>query len=335
VEINFLTFNKTKAEDVIYDKNFQYEILPNKSNLLKKVLCFIKWGKKYKPDAIICVEPITMFAGLYLKKKLKCRVIYDCHEYFSELKAKKNRFIAPLYKITEEYLSKRMSSIITVNEILVAKYKKINKNVYLCPNLPKNEIINTQQNKKEYDLIYIGAINFHRGIRTYLKAVKLFKDNNINFKFLVVGLFKRETVKDFFYSYIKENKLEDYVVYKEYMSYNKVLTEIKNSKIGIFFGDLNIMPMYSITIPFKVFDYMSQAIPVIVNNLDMLKELVENANCGWVINENEEELYNLLNKILPDQELIIKTGLNGAEYVKTNLSWETCENDLYKAVLGE
>ena len=100
----------------------------------------------------------------------------------------------------------------------------------------------------------------------------------------------------------------------------------------------------------KILEFLSQNVPVIVNDLDMLKEFVEKSQGGWVIGNRSlclceersnpdsgcesRELYDLLNAVLNDESLLTAKGKKGYEFLKANMFWEMQEQALYEAVLG-
>ena len=389
VHIHLITACPTNKADFPIEDNFSFEILKSK-NKYSIILNFILLGLKMKPDIIICVEPLTLISGLVLKRLINfgrgkprpydtgrstlrpykpignrhydCRIVYDCHEYYSEAFDEKIKGFAPLYWAFESYFACRFDSIITVNDILVQQFKKINKHVFLCANLPSIEIFDENISEKIYDLIYSGQLSFERGLKTYLKTAKLFKINNKEFNLLIIGSFKNKISEKYFFDYIKFHQLENIVTYKAYLPIKEVLKDIKLSKIGIFVGDKILSPRYNKAISMKILEFLSQNVPVIVNDLDMLKEFVEKSQGGWVIGnvkckmKNEtrrgdvpiaskngtwghvpyrcesHELYNLLNEVLNDERLLNEKGKKGFEFLKGNMFWEMQERALYEAV---
>lgn len=69
-------------------------------------------AKRIRPDIVICVEPLTVFVGLALRRKLGTRVVFDVHEFFPDAFAE--RFHPPfswlakyLYLGLERWLQSR------------------------------------------------------------------------------------------------------------------------------------------------------------------------------------------------------------------------------------
>ena len=112
-----------------------------------------------------------------------------------------------------------------------------------------------------------------------------------------------------------------------------VLNEMRQSKVGIFMGDIALSPRYNKAVNMKIFEYMTQAIPVIINRLDMLSELVIKSEAGWIIDFDDEELYRLLKTIKDNDNLLTERGVNGFNFLLQNELWENQEPTLYEAIL--
>ena len=121
-EILLITGNEKENEDIDKEENLTIIKHPNagKHTLLKH---FIIEGLNFKPTSIICIEPLTLLAGLVLKKKSNCRVIYDAHEYYLDAYKEKKSLLYYPYRFYETNLAKQTDAIITVNEGLVNIYK--------------------------------------------------------------------------------------------------------------------------------------------------------------------------------------------------------------------
>ena len=337
VHVRIITGHQAKTDTIKCEDNFEYEIVPNDVSKFGMVRYFIKRGLELKPDIVICIEPLSLIAGFTLKKKINCRFIYDCHEYYSEANHEKRKFLTIFYNFFESYLTKRTDSIVTVNDILVKFYKKSNQKTFLCANYPLQESFQLRKNesiKKEYDLFYAGSLSFERGLKIYLETAKLFKTNDKLFNFLILGNFKDVETAKYFKEYIQKNNLKKVITYLPYQTHEEVLKEINKTKLGIFFADIKASPRYDRAIAVKIFDYMTQSIPVVINKLTMLSDLINKAQNGWIIDYNSKDLYRFLCIILENESLLNEKGKNGYEYAIKNLSWENQEADLFNAVFG-
>lgn len=318
-------------------ENFEKEILSSKLSKLQILKGFVKKGIEYKPDIVICIEPLTMISGYILKKKLSCRFIYDAHEFFAMAFKEKFYFAYNIYWKFEKFFASKTDAIITVNNELVNHLKQANKNTFLCANLPNKEsffLDTSHQEKKEYDLIYTGGLCFERGLLIYLKAASLLKKKKVDFCFAIIGNFFDKSTEEFFLNYIKFHRLENHIVFKNYMPVKDVLIEMRKAKLGVFMGDILKRPRLDKTLNMKLFEYISQGIPVIVNNSTVLKEFVENTSSGWVIPFNGYDLADLIINIKDKSDELAKKGGNAQKLLLSNYIWENQEEILFKAIFG-
>ncbi|MDD4155070.1 MAG: glycosyltransferase [Candidatus Cloacimonetes bacterium] len=336
VYIKLMTQN-SKDNLQIEVENFEKVFISSKLNRFAVLKSFIKEGLSYQPDIVICIEPLTLIAGHILKKRTQCRFIYDSHEYFAMAFEEKYKYTYSLYWQVEKYFAKKTDAIITVNKELVQHLSNANPNTHLCANYPVKDLFlkNTGETiKKEYDLIYAGGICFERGLLQYLQAARYLKADNIVFTFAIVGVFFEKSTKDFFDNYLKQYHLENSVIYIPYIPIEQVLLEIRKSKIGIFMGDITKRPRLDKTLNMKIFEYLSQGIPVIVNDSTVLKDFVNQTNSGWVIPYSSKELYKLMKQIINKEFDLELIGNEAKQLVYDKYVWENQEEVLYNAVFG-
>jgi glycosyltransferase involved in cell wall biosynthesis len=119
------------------------------------------------------------------------------------------------------------------------------------------------------------------------------------------------------------------------MPHDEVLTAIRCARLGIFMADIETSPRYAKATNVKVYDYMTQSIPVIVNDLSICKQTIEEAQCGWSIEYETSSIYSAICSILNDDVALKIKGKNGYEFSIVNYLWENQEPELYRAVFGE
>ena len=333
ISIHLLTGHPFSDTSITLKNNFTYEIVHTKFKRIGLILSLFFRGLKIKPDIVICIEPLTMIAGLLLKMRQNCRVIYDAHEYYAEAFSERHKGFYRSYLFFEKFLASKMDAVLAVNEILLKLFAP---HSFLCANYPNRESFSQDMSpEKEYDVIYAGCLWFERGLKIYLETANYFKQNQKSFKLLLIGSFKNKTTKEYYYSYVLQNGLEDYIVYKPYMPNAEVLQEMKSARIGVFFGDTNSSPRYDKSISMKILEYLSQKMPIVVNKLGMLGDFVALSQGGWIIDYDSHTLFLLLSEILQNEALLLEKATKGYDYVSQNAVWENQEETLYKAVFGE
>ncbi|MDD2332348.1 MAG: hypothetical protein PHI68_06835, partial [Candidatus Cloacimonetes bacterium] len=129
---------------------------------------------KLKPAIVICVEPLTLFVGLALKRKCQSRLVFDVHEFFADAFAERVpalfRYPAYLaYLGAERWLQSKADYTIAVNELILRQLSPsgIKANMLSLPNYPvKNvwdDICEIPSSihpiyRMNFDLIYIGGL---------------------------------------------------------------------------------------------------------------------------------------------------------------------------------
>ncbi len=76
------------------------------------------------------------------------------------------------------------------------------------------------------------------------------------------------------------------------------------------------------TLPNKLFDYMACALPVISTDINPVKRIIKEENCGWIYNSGDaESLKNLVLDVLKDKNCLSGKGNNGFNAVKNKYNF--------------
>ena len=298
--------------------------------------------KDYRPDVVICVEPLTLIVGIKLKRVLKCKLVYDCHEFFAL--AFSERFKNPilsklaygLYYNLENFLLRFTDSSIAVNEYLGARLAEAGENVHICANNPVAGIKEKSQDAiaKKYDFIYAGGISYNRGLRIILQACRLLKTEITDFKFLFIGKFINEETKCYFNDYIEQHSLKKNVLYYGVIPHERVFHYLEQSKFGVMLTNPDVR-RYRLTLSLKVLEYLETGLPVIVNNYPIMKRRIINQGTGIGSDYTAEDLKDTFIKCLEISEKNVeynKFRENAVELYRRKYTWESQVAELEKAV---
>ena len=76
------------------------------------------------------------------------------------------------------------------------------------------------------------------------------------------------------------------------------------------------------SMPTKVIEYMARGLPVITTPLPLAVELVQSADCGFVVPFNDPHAAaDAVLKLDADRDLRVAMGARGHEYAKRDLGW--------------
>lgn len=287
----------------------------------KKALELHKNGFKF--DVVHCHDLDTLETGVWLKKKLDVKLVYDAHEIFGYMI---DRFVPSLiseYALKlEKKLIKKVDFIITVNEPLKDYFTSISDKpiqvIMNCKKLFSKQYIPT--NNEVFTVCYFGVFNSTRmfpNMVHYLGKVK-------NIKFLVAGK------KEAFYNAVK-NRCEKYdnVDFLGSLPMSEVIDyTLKSDAVICLFDPKN--KNNKVGLANKQFEAMACGRPIICSKGIYSGEMTEKLNCGVVTEFSEEGIVEAVTKLRDEPELCVALGKSALKAAVNEYSWDKQEKDLIK-----
>lgn len=275
-------------------------------------------------------EPDSLQVAIKLKARTGAKVIYDSHEYYPEafsehFSACKGMIQDSVY-LYEKHLASRADYIITVNNLLVGKFKKYHKNVELIPNYPVFSEVCTE---KEYIdkpvFVYAGGLREDRGILKILEAINMVK---IDAKYIFIGEFETGEFKEKVNNYIENNLKDREIVFTGKIPHLKVFEYLKSADAGF----VLLQPYnwrYVNSEPIKLFEYMMSKTAVIASDFPMMKDVIEKADCGFVVRpDDSKSIAEVIDFVCSNREKVSEMGENGSKSAKELYNWSAAEKRL-------
>ena len=317
--------------------NFDIGYIAKRYLGIPKIGYFILWYKilmlLHKLDLkrygiVHCNDLNTLPIGFIIKKFINkdVRVIYDAHEYETEVKGLKG--IQKVFvQILENHLIKYADKVITVSDAIADEYVK-NYNIEkpaLILNTPPyqdvekkdifREVLNIPKDKVIF--LYQGGLSKDRGIEILLDTFKNMDENKPVIVFMGSGHLQ----------VLVEKTSEEYenIFFHNAVDPNVLLEYTSSADFGILFYENSCLNHYYCS-PNKIFEYLMAEIPVIVSNLYEMKRLVQRNSIGVVAKENSPKgLQKAIEEaILLDQREVMKN----IQKVKEIYNWEEQEKIL-------
>ncbi|MCC6384087.1 MAG: glycosyltransferase [Bacteroidia bacterium] len=288
----------------------------------------------HKADLLIANDLDTLLAN-YLASVLKrVPLLYDSHEFFTGVpELEKNQFAKKIWLKIEQFIFPKLKYIVTVNNSIAGLYQSIyNKEVKVIRNIPEIPLQYTQRSRQEIRselgirddkqiLILQGAgINIDRGAEELIQALQ-FLDQIV---LLIVG---GGDVIPQLKQMVKEMQLEQKVIFKEKMPFEKMMEYTRIADAGLTLDkDTNLN--YRFSLPNKLFDYIHAGIPVLASSVPEVKRIVEEFDIGVLIeNHNPEHIAERIRYLLSDPGQI-ERWKNNLKYASLKLSWSVEEKKL-------
>jgi glycosyltransferase involved in cell wall biosynthesis len=284
------------------------------------------WFLVFKRADLLLSNDLDTLAANYLASKFKrsCRLVYDTHEYFTEVPELQGRpFVKRFWERIEGWIFPKLNTIYTVNASIAEMYrKKYGKEVLVVRNVSPRWQPETLKTRTELGLpeerfliILQGAgINVDRGAEEAVEAVKELQ----NVLLLILG--DGDAVPAL-KEYVQSNDLSEKVWFLPKKPYAEMMQYTACADLGLTLdkpSNLN----YLFSLPNKLFDYVHAGIPVICTDLPEVARIVQLHEVGVVLEElTVKALQEKITELQAHPEVLTRLKANCSNAAKTEC-WE-------------
>tara|TARA_B100000965_G_scaffold405705_1_gene440832 strand:+ start:8856 stop:9995 length:1140 start_codon:yes stop_codon:yes gene_type:complete len=293
---------------------------------------------KLKPKLVHFHDPELIPIAILLKF-WGIKIIYDAHEHlYKQILGKRyiprifRGLIASLCFIIERFGIIFFDAVIGANPDIQKSFKS--KKVHLLRNLPfKSEfhsIDTTNYLQRPNKICFIGNITKIRGIDEVLDSISFFKKNEVSFD--LAGRFEPKE----YGLELSENDGWKKTNFYEWVNRHEMARILSESRAGIV--TYLPYPNHIDAQPNKLFEYMSAGIPVIASDFPMWRNLIEESNCGILVDpSNSKEIFEAIKWILENPKESKEMGIQGKIAIEKKYNWDIEKMNLlkiYKEVLS-
>lgn len=332
----------------------------NKVSRIKNLLAYffnslIATLKIEKQDYIFTISQPPILGGVLgvLGKWIKGgKLIYNIQDFNPEqtmaVGYAKNKLLLNLVMMIDKFSCKKSDEVIVVGrdmqETLKNRFnnKKVPKNTFINNWIDEKEICPSEQNhpkivafKEKYNLqdkfiiMYSGNIGLYYDLENIIKVIAKFKEReDVVFAFVGDGTVKKEIER-----YATENKLSN-VTFIPYQDKADLVYSLNAADIH---WVVNAKGIKGVSVPSKLYGVMAAGKPVI-GVLDKGSEarlIVDECNCGLCMEPgNYDEIYNKIEFILNNTEIVKGLGKSGREYLEKNLTKDVSINKYKNTILS-
>ncbi|HCA82648.1 MAG TPA: glycosyltransferase [Flavobacteriales bacterium] len=290
-----------------------------------------------KSDIIVSNDLDTLLACRMASRLKRIPLVYDTHEYFTEVPELVNRpRVRRIWERIEERIFPKLEHIITVNESIADMYhKKYGKTIHVVRNIPSIKTGNEKKSRQELHLpedktilIIQGAgINIDRGNEEMVMAM----EHLSNCLLLIIG--NGDVVEDL-KKLSQQLQLQDRILFFPRMEYSELMQYTRNSDIGITLDkDSNLN--YKFSLPNKLFDFIHAGIPVLASDLPEVKRITLGYKTGHIVSSHDPKTIAAAIKKMMDDPKEMEAMRNNTKTAALDLTWEKeCEtlNKIYRAL---
>lgn len=263
----------------------------------------------------------TMLANYMVSRLRGKKIVYDSHEYFTEVPELIGRnFSRKVWLWLEGRTFPKIKHRYTVSAPIAEEYeKKYGGKVGLIRNLPVSADAKLTRNEPGKRMIYQGACNLGRGVDLLISMMEFLPD----YELVIAG--KGDMIPQL----KKQAENMPNVKFLGMLKPNDLAEETAKCSIG-FSLEEDLGENYHYGLPNKLFDYIRAGVPVVVSELREMAKVVRAHEVGVVISNDKraaEEVANVVRRILQSKEEWSRYHENCLKASK-ELNWEKEEQKL-------
>lgn len=277
----------------------------------KRLFCFFEKGKLFyleynlrlffyllfkKADIICAVDLDTILPALLVKKLKGNKLVYDAHEYFTEVPEVIHRpQVQKIWQKLALYSIPQADLCYTVSLSLSMEFFECyQKHFFVVRNMPFKKSSNIiQLPAKDKFILYQGALNKGRGLEQLIEAML-----RLPLKLMLAG---EGDLSKSLRAQVEKLGLKDKVTFLGYLKPD----ELKKLTPSAFLG-YNMLEIesksYYYSLSNKFFDYIQAGIPSLSNPLPEYESVIKAYKIGKLCELTVENIVACVNAILDDEE---------------------------------
>jgi glycosyltransferase involved in cell wall biosynthesis len=268
--------------------------------------------------------------GLILKLWTHKAIIYDCHENYPEAileRAWLPSWIKPvlsrLVAWIEPAMAKHLDAVICVVPDQEARLRQRGCKTVMVRNFPRLEIFQMPENPVTSDkIVYLGGLSIARGAHMLVEIMVELKKSHPHVRMLCLGPFNEAHVREKVMAHARNSGVADVIEYIPLVPHEEVAGHLYRARIGLVPWQPHPQ-LLKLCYPNKVFEYMACGLPIVASDLPGLRELIEPAQCGLLVEpESVNAHVGAICRLLDDHGKASAMGAAGSAYARSHYSWE-------------
>jgi glycosyltransferase involved in cell wall biosynthesis len=175
-------------------------------------------------------------------------------------------------------------------------------------------------------LLYVGTMDKLRSLDPIIHAFAQVQKTKLTTKLLMVG---DGNDRPHLEKLSEELRVRKDIIFTGQVSYFEIPYYISSADICL--SPIKPLDIYKLSSPTKLFEYMVMCKPIVANKeIPEQKQVIEESNCGILVEFKSESFTNGILKLLNNHEIAIEMGMNGYKWVIKNRSYESMAQDVEK-----
>lgn len=270
----------------------------------------------------------TLFANFLVSRIRNKPLIYDSHEYFTEVpELKYNKFAKWFWKKIEKAILPRLKHVVTVCDPIKDYFKTTyDVDAVVVRNCPKKDFAKRVKTKEDLSMpnkpILVwqgGGCNIERGMEELVEAMQ-----EVDAHLYIIG---GGDVYEDLKALSNKFGVGDKISFIGRLPFGEMMQYTFNATIGLSL-DKDTNGNYAISLPNKLFEYIHAELPFLITPLSEIKPIVDAFNCGEFITHHKPKyLAEMINSLLGDEKRRELYSQNSKK-AKEILCWEEEEKKI-------
>lgn len=292
-----------------------------------------------QPAVVHCHDFDTLPVGWLWAKVHRRPVVYDAHEYYTELQKPRLRgpagqVLLPLIAAAEQALSRSADAIITVDERIAGRYH--HRRIVVIGHYPPLDFAQGLA-RSEIDhrspatghrpplLVYSGRLSTDRGLLVIAGALQRLAAQGLRPQLRLLGVWTSEAEERAFWQAMAG--LEDQVEAAGWVPFERIAERLAAADVAL--AVLQPIERYVVALPVKLFEYMACGLAVVISDFPVNRAVVADADCGLLVDPTDiEAVAAALARLLTDPAEARRMGQNGQRAFATRYNWQALEPKL-------
>ena len=272
--------------------------------------------------------------GYEAKCKYGVHFVLDLHENWPvllQLSKHTNTFLGKLLSSNDQWVRYEREMCGLADKVIVVVDEAKTRVCGLGAEPEKVKVVSNTLNLDQFDpierkefktdkfrMLYVGGINYHRGIQYVIQAISLLKKKGVEVHFDLVG--DGSYLGDI-WRLINELQVQDNVTVHGFKHYTQICDIYEAANVALI---PHVKSGHTDnTIPHKIFQYLYAGIPMIVSNCDPLVRIVNETRGGESYRfDHPEELAEIIARLYSHPEQLNNYILHGRQAVIDKYNWK-------------
>ncbi|MBE2234656.1 MAG: glycosyltransferase family 4 protein [Anaerolinea sp.] len=316
-----------------------------------------------RPAVVHCHDFDTLPPGWLWAKLHRRPVIYDAHEYYTELQKPRLRGLAgkvllPLIAAAEQVLSRTAAAVVTVDERIARRYH--NRRVVVIGHYPPMDFARgvarsetghsiesghsseaarsetghsiesghsseVARSETGHSLVYAGRFSTDRGMIVIAEAMQRLAVQGLRPRLRLLGTWTNQGEEQAFWRALAG--LEAQVEMLGWVQFAQVPAQLATADLAL--AVLQPIERYRAALPVKLFEYMACGLPVIISDFPANRAVVAGADCGILVEPSDvDAVAAAMTRLLDDPAEARRLGANGRRAFEERYNWQALERKL-------